>query len=951
MTKLPVVINQIREVEFGLLSADDIKRLSVCEITNAKLFGDTGSVYDPRLGPMENNQKCVTCGCNNKDCPGHFSYIELGMKMINPLQNNIALQFLKCFCFQCSSMLQTKEHLYLNGIVKIRPEVRFKKASEILQKITVCPNCGVEQPLFFENKSDKTIFMCPKKSKRKNDQTSIKVSIEDICRVFDNISSDDIELIGINPKLSHPKNLIMSRLFVLPPRSRPYVVTDGQTCDDDLTTKYTEIIKYVNKLKDLKSGKVAQKKGSSSIISDEEKQKLEEKYEQSIKFHIATLFDNSQQKARVTGDRAIKGIKQRLSGKEGLMRMNILGKRVNNSGRTVIGPNPTLDINEIQLPRVMAETLFRPVLVNKYNINALQKLIENDGANCVVKSNGVRINLKYATIDRGTQLMYNDIVLRNGEEIYPDSILTFKLKGGDKIKRLCDGGRYEIIDVELSKHKPFILECGDVVQRKLIDGDYVLINRQPTLHKGSMMASKIKVYDGLTIQLPLSVTGSYNADFDGDEMNVHNPQSLPAVAELEHISEVTENIMNVQNAQPNIKIVQDHMLMCYLMTYRWTQIPKEDFMQLCCGLKYSLDQIINKIKHIKRMYKLLNIPHNVYNSKALFSMVFPDTLFYEGDSSGCMDENEKKIIIKHGVIVSGCLTKPIVNSGSGLIAQIHKDYGKFICRDFIDNVCKITYQWIFYRGFSIGYEDCLVKEDNNIDMVLNKCYMKAAVAEGEPNPKIRELKITAALNEARDVGNNLAQKGLDIENNIKLMVVSGAKGDKNNLAQIVGIVGQQNSDAGRLPLSLAHNTKAMYCYPEDQDMDANMSEIKYESRGFNRSSYMDGLNPREFWSHAVTGRIGLFSTALLTADTGYLQRRMCKVFENIKIHADGTVRGSNNHILAFAYGGDGMKEDQITKTKKGPRVCDVNRIINKLNGQVEQLIHITSNNKIDLVIE
>jgi len=503
----PTIIHQIKGVSFGLMSPEEIKKGSVCEITKSKIT-DAESVYDLRLGPMENNVRCMTCGCDNKECPGHFSYCELGIQMINPLLSYTALLFLKCFCYKCSSMLQTKEHLNLKGIYKIKYENRFKKAVEILQKITVCPVCGEEQPLFFENKSDKTIYMCPSKSKKRSLQSKKPVEIEDISRVFNNISSEDIQLIGINPKLTHPKNIIMSRLYILPPRSRPYVVNEGQTCDDDLTTKYCEIIKCVNKLKDIRNGIVKQKKNMKKMIDDSEKQKLEEKYIQSIKFHIATLFDNSQQKARVTNDRAIKGIKQRMSGKGGQMRLHMMGKRVDQSGRTVIGPDPTLNINEIRLPKVMADVLFIPVLVNKYNIKKMQNIIENDGANYVIKKNGAKINLKYAMQERGTVLQFGDVVLRGDKVIYPDSILTFQLKPKDKIQK----PNKEIIDVVIPKHKNFKLEIGDIVHQKLVDGNYLLVNRQPTLHKGSMMASKIKIYDGSTIRLPLSVTGSYNAD-------------------------------------------------------------------------------------------------------------------------------------------------------------------------------------------------------------------------------------------------------------------------------------------------------------------------------------------------------------------------------------------------------------------------------------------------------
>lgn len=932
------IIKQIKNIEFGIFSNDEIMKYSVCEIVTSKT-NEQNSLNDPKLGVLENDIKCVTCGMSNKYCTGHFSYIELGIKIINPLYILIVLHFLKCFCFNCSSMLQTKDHLNLKGIYKIRFENKFKFASEILQKICICNVCKYEQPLFFENKSDKTIHMCRFRSKKKTVQKSQPVDIEDISRVFNNISSEELNIIGVNVKLTHPKNLIMSKLFVLPSKSRPYVITEGTICDDDLTIKYGEIIKCVNKLKNLRNDKFVAKKGMNKVLTTEEKKLLEKKYIDSIIFHISTLFDNSQQRARVTNDRAIKGFKQRMSGKDGQMRSHLMGKRVDQSGRCVIGGDPLLNINQIRLPRLMADNLTVPCTVFQYNIKELQSYVNKGDVNTVIKKNGTKINLKYAMNERGTQLMYGDIVIRNSEIIYPDSILTFELKNGDQIKR-CN----EIIDVILPKNKEFILEQGDIVQRKLRNNDYLLVNRQPTLHKGSMMASKIIIYDGYSIRLPLSVTKSYNADFDGDEMNVHNPISLPSRTELECNSEVIENIMNSQNAQPNITIVQDHLLMCFLMTYKWIKIDKDDFQQLCCGYQMDFNILLSKINHIKKIYKKLNEKHcdSVYNSKTLFSLVFPKSLHFTYENK--INDNEPILKIRHGVIISGTINKSAINGTEGLISHIFKEYGKYECKNFIDFVNQITYQWIFYRGFSIGYSDCLVKSDNNINTILQKCYLKASLAIEEQNETIRELKITRALNEARDVGNNLSKKGLDFENNFRLMVASGAKGDFNNLAQIVGILGQQNGETGRLQLLLAHKHKALFCYPNDEDIDVNtMQEIKYESRGFVKSSYMSGLNPREFWSHCITGRNGLLDTSLKTADSGYMQRRMCKTFENIKIAYDHTVRGPNNQIIQFAYGGDAMNESFLTKTRKGFRPCNINRLINRINTQVE---HNINSNKI-----
>lgn len=946
----PDIISQIKEIQFGILSDDEIKKLSVCEIVTSKICDNEG-VYDARLGTMENNINCSTCEANNKECPGHFGYIELGIELINPLFPSVVLLYLKCFCFYCSSMLQSKENLMLKGVLQTKK--KFKVATDLLMKTTICPHCSQEQPLFFENKTDKSIWMCMSRNKKKSDQSKYPVEVKRIAQVFRNIASDDLSLIGIEAKICHPKDLIMTRLIVLPPRSRPYVINDGMTSDDDLTTKYCEIIKCVNKLKEIRKGEVVSKKGVVKPIEDDDKHSMEQKYIQSIKFHIATLYDNSQQKARVTNDRPIKGLKQRMSGKDGQMRSHLMGKRVDQSGRTVIGPDPLLKINEIRLPKIIADVLTFPVCVYDLNIDEMQEAIEQDKADTVVKKNGTKINLKYAMHTRPTQLVFGDVVIRKGVHIFPDSTLTFELMAGDTIKRRCydvkEGKSVftseELIDVVLPQRKSFKLEVGDVVHVKLTHVNnlskkhpsthHVLTNRQPTLHKGSMMANKIIIHDGKSMKLPLSVTNSYNADFDGDEMNLHNPASLPSKVELSEISETTNNIMNIQNAQPNIKIVQDHLLMCRLMTYKWLVMSREDFQQLACSLDIPLSEIIDRVNHIKRTYKRLKLEKPVYNSKALFSIVFPKTLKYKLETKGC--EEEPIFEIRHGVIVSGCLNKRVMSSGDGLVPHIFKEYGKVICREFIDNVCRLTYHWIFYRGFTIGYEDCIIKKDNDISSILTKCYMKASMAENESNSRIKELKITRALNEARDVGNKLSKNSLDPENNIQHMVKSGAKGDENNMSQMVGLLGQQNTETGRVELLLCHGTKSLGCYPQDSEI--TDQELRYESRGFNKSSYMSGLTPPEYWNHCITGRNSIMDITNKTSEAGYIQRRMCKAFENIKVAYDNTVRGPNNHIIQFAYGGNMFAEDRITKTSVGYRCCNIERLVNKINTSIEQCIY------------
>ena len=228
------------------------------------------------------------------------------------------------------------------------------------------------------------------------------------------------------------------------------------------------------------------------------------------------MYDNSHEKAKHTNGRPMKGIKKRIAGKEGQIRNNLMGKRVNKSARTVIGPDPTLCLDEIAIPPKIAEILTYPVRVNAHNYFELSDIINNNKANFVIRSNGqTRINLKYALFRKGTELMYKDKIIRKNKkgediEIIVDSYSKEQILKGDRLFR----NGVEITDLKYLQKKKFKLEYGDIVERQLKDDDIVLLNRQPTLHKGSMLAQRIKIIPGKTIRMNLAITKTFNADFD-----------------------------------------------------------------------------------------------------------------------------------------------------------------------------------------------------------------------------------------------------------------------------------------------------------------------------------------------------------------------------------------------------------------------------------------------------
>ena len=480
----------ISSVQFGILSPEEIIERSVCKVDNSK-FNGPNSVYDQRMGSMEQDDKCITCNLIPKECPGHSGHILLNTFILHPMYLRQITNFLKCLCVKCYRMVLSEDHLKLDGILKYQTDSRFEKIVEKLEKIDSCYYCKNPKPkIAFQQKTNDI-------SMKFKDKKIVLKEIE-IKNIFDHMVNDDVRILGFNPEFMHPKNLVLSVIPVIPPRARPYVMADNITCDDDITTQYVEIVK-----------------ANRNLVDENTNESKKEKMIQTLNFRIKTLMNNSQGKARHTNGRPLKGIKERLSGKDGLIRSNLMGKRRNQSGRSVISADPTVRTDELVVPEKIAKNLTIPEMVTIFNKDYLQQLIDNGKANFVVKDNGkTKINLNYAMNKKGTQLLWGDKILRNGKEISPFSTefkqvkQNFELIQNDIILR--NGN--QIKEIDLPKKKSFKIEIGDVVERQLKNGDIILFNRQPTLHRGSMLAKRIIIRGNKTFRFNLASTKSFNAD-------------------------------------------------------------------------------------------------------------------------------------------------------------------------------------------------------------------------------------------------------------------------------------------------------------------------------------------------------------------------------------------------------------------------------------------------------
>ena len=929
-------IKEINNIIFGILSPKEIIDMSVCQITSSKLSG-SGSVYDERMGSNTNNDElCVTCRKIPKYCHGHFGHIELNECIIHPLYYRYVVNFLKCFCIKCNRLLLTKNQIEIDNLDKFQNEQRFAKILKSAGKIDICghDDCGHPHPTISYSTTDHSITMTYKQKIKKENNISIVLSVDEIKKIFDSVPDTDIILCGFDPSRIHPKNLIISIFPVLPPCARPFVISDdGNMCDDDLTSQLVEIIKSNNILGNLRDN------------CDEKKEVKRQKALQTLKFRISTFYDNSNKKAKhPTNARPIKGLKERLTGKDGQLRNNLMGKRVEFSARTVIGPDPCLRFGEIGLPKKIAEELTIPERVTKFNHKYLTKLVNEGHANYVIlhkKDGEKRLNLKYALHKKGTQLLYNDIVIRDNTRIKVVNG-NIVLKPDDKLER--DGKIMEIgnqFSKQRDKNKLFYptkreihLRIGDEVYRHLRDGDIVLLNRQPTLHKGSMLAKRVKIISGKTIKLDLSTTKTFNADFDGDEMNIHVPQSLTARTELELLAATKYNIISAQASKPNIAIVQDSLLAAFLMTKENNPLSKGQFFNISMNGKNDGKPLwtVEKIKTIRKVLKLKKKKPKVFNGKGLISLLLPNDLIYEKENKANPDEPVVKIY--RGVLYEGTLDKTILGSShNSLIQIINKEYGVEKASEFITNIQWITNSWLLVNGFSVGLEDCMitsVKSSEKIQDKISRCYVEAdGIERTTHNPGIREVRITASLSKAKDVGMRIAKETMSSNNNLLSTVHSGSKGDFFNIAQLTGLLGQQNLLGKRVQHTLNHGKRTLPHYPFGK----LPTELEYESRGFIRHSFIEGLNPKEFWFHCMSGREGICDTAMGTSKTGYIQRRTVKICEDIQVQYDGTVRDTYGKIYQLAYGQTGFDPSCTVKVNGKQQPSDVSRIVNRLNLQ------------------
>jgi DNA-directed RNA polymerase subunit A' len=885
MTMDDTIHKVIDELYFGLFSPQDIRRQSVAEIQTADTYDEDGApitsgLMDGRLGTLEPRQRCKTCGNTAIRCPGHFGHIELAVPIIHIEFTKIIHNLLQATCRNCGRILLPESRVEkINAMIKRTQNLLGEVPNDVYKKIVKeakkkdCSYCGAQQSKI-EFAKPTSFYEILEEGAQRLTQSMIRERLE-------RIPDEDLELFGFTPATARPEWMVLQVLPVPPVYVRPSITLEsGIRSEDDLTHKLVDIIRINQRLREnMEAG------APTLIIQD---------LSELLQYHCTTYFNNEASgipPARHRSGRALKTISQRLKGKEGRFRSNLSGKRVDFSARTVISPDPNLDINEVGVPQHIAMRLSIPEKVTVWNIEEMRTLIINGpekfpGALYVVRPDGKRVRLEFV-VER------------------------------DKVAES--------------------LETGFIVERHLMDGDIAIFNRQPSLHRMSIMAHYVRVLPHKTFRLHLCVCPPYNADFDGDEMNLHVPQGEEAQTEARLLMQVQDQILSPRFGGPIIGAIRDYITASYMFTRKSNVLTKEEVCRLlvASGFEGPLPE-----PAIKK-------PTPLWTGKQIFSLFLPKDLNYVLKSTICKNcttclaeecVNDAYVVVKNGVLKSGIIDRRSIGAeqSESLLHRIIKDYGSQAGRKFLNKICQFLKVFVSMRGFTYSYDELELSDaakkkiKRNMNIIEKRIEKLIEDYRNETLPRLPgqtlnesfEIYVMNELAEARDKAGKVADEDFELENSGIIMTRTGARGSNLNIGQMAASVGQQAVRGKRIMRGYVN--RALSHFKE--------GDPTPKARGFVYASYQTGLDPIEYFFHAMGGREGLVDTAVRTQQSGYMQRRLINALEQLRVEYDGTVRNSIGDIIQLKYGEDGVDP---AKSDHGQAV-NVSRIVDQVRIMVDK---------------
>ncbi|OMO97199.1 RNA polymerase, alpha subunit [Corchorus olitorius] len=818
---------KIKSVKFSTLSDSDIAKVAELHLDSEKCYDSDGSpveggLLDRRMGPTRKGSSCATCGAQFVQCPGHFGYLNLALPVFNVGYLSTILDILKCICKSCSRILLDEE-LYDHYLGKMRqatgPLNKCMTMKTVVKKCTrgqamKCRRCGFingavkKAPMMLAIIHDRSkinddsmeelrsAISHTRESKASFNIATYVLNPVNVLSLFKRMTDVDCELLYLSDR---PEKFIVTNIAVPPVAIRNSVINDGSSTEDDITMRLRQIIWANFSLRK----ELVETNANLRCLSEWEMLQVE-----------VAQYINSDVRGVPIGTQLSKpltGFVQRLKGKKGRFRNNLSAKRVEYTGRTVISPDPNLKITEVAIPIHMARTLTYPERVSAHNIEKLRQ--------CVLNGNS-----KYPGA--------SEVIINNERWI---------LKDYAKRKRFADE-----------------LQFGSIVRRHLEDGDVVLFNRQPSLHKMSFMCHRARIMPWRTLRFNESVCNPYNADFDGDEMNIHVPQTEEARAEALMLMGVQTNLCTPKNGEILVASTQDFLTSSFLITRKDTFYDRAAFSLICCYMGDGMDHIDlpapSIVKPIelwtgKQLFSVLLRPNagvrvflNLMVKERNFSKEIVKTVGDKEIEVETMCPNDGFVYFRNSELISGQLGKATLGNGNkdGLYSVLLRDYNAHAAAACMNRLAKLSARWIGNHGFSIGIDDVqpgksLTDEKAaTISADYRKCDVEIQMfSEGK-------LQLKPGLDAAETLEANIT----DILNKIR---------DKIGKA-----VGGRRIPNGFIDRSLPH--------------------------------FLRG-------SKAPTVKV---------SETGYLSRKMMKSMEDLTVHYDKTVRNASGCIVQFIYGDDGM---------------------------------------------
>ncbi|XP_063236510.1 DNA-directed RNA polymerase I subunit RPA1 [Bacillus rossius redtenbacheri] len=971
-----------------------------------------GGLYDPSLGPMsERSDPCKTCHRNYTLCPGHFGYIELPLPVVNPMYYKHVYTLLRMLCLSCRAFqvpeylrhllstqlelldagllseaqdaelvvaeavasckqpsalheeafgiavrerldayrrevlggapdddqtcAQTKNTEYMRNrlmeaVWKLVAEVKkCWKCKKHIKKITSFQNrllisvTKVETSSKFQTSSKDPIMQS---AKSKSEITMIMPTEQrEYLRKMWEANADFVAcLFPVLKKCSyeHPTDLFFLDIVpVIPPRMRPVNFVDGRLVEHPQNEVYKHILEESMVLRNATK---AEQAGRVDGLSEEGKTAVEqargatflEKVHfvwQQIQAHVDHLLDAGFSPA-VSSGKNISGLKQLMEKKEGLIRMHMMGKRVNYAARSVITPDPYLNIDEVGVPEVFASVLTYPTRVTTWNVKELRQMIIN------------------------------------GPKIYPGAVMV-ELSGGRKVLLKHDD------EMQRSSYAKRLLTQDEsnannikVVHRHLLSGDVLLLNRQPTLHKPSIMAHTARILPGeKTLRLHYANCKAYNADFDGDEMNAHFAQSELGRSEAYNLLSVNNQYAVPKDGTPLSGLMQDHVISGVQISLRGRFFTREDYQQ------FVFVSLANKRGHIRLLPPAILKPRQLWSGKQILSTIIINSIpkgkhpinlagvakiaskawevrkprRWKAGGTPFPDAStmsEAEVVVRRGELLCGVLDKAHYGATPyGLVHCMYELYGGACSGRILSSFSKLFTSFLQRRGFTLGIEDILIldgaeRERTAVIEEARKVGPEVVMSvlsleegdEGKVEAELEKLYRTGV--KGRAVIDRAYKTTLDTvtdkinkaclpagllrqfpANNLQLMIESGAKGSKVNAMQISCLLGQIELEGKRPPLM-----KSCKSLPSFARLDTTP-----RAGGFIDGRFLTGIQPQEFFFHCMAGREGLIDTAVKTSRSGYLQRCLIKHLEGVTVQYDQTVRDSDGSVIQFCYGEDG----------------------------------------------